>query len=177
MHVHPSAVIDDDVVLGEGTRSGTSCTSASGARIGAAARSARTCSWARACASATACEIQNNVSLYEGVEIEDDVFLGPICVFTNVINPRAFVERKHEFRRPAWAAAPPSARTRPSSAAMTSGEYCFVGAGAVVTRGVPPYALVVGDAGQAHWAGYVAVGNVWPPHTSATSHVRGARIS
>ena len=79
-------------------------------------------------------KIQNNVSVYTGVICEDDVFLGPSCVFTNVINPRSFIERKSEYRD-------------------TIGKYALIGAGAVVTKNIPDYALVMGN--PARIKGYV----------------------
>ena len=91
------------------------------------------------------CKIQNNVSLYDGVELADDVFCGPSCVFTNVNNPRANVSRKDEFRPPRSGGEPASAPMPPSFADTRSGEYCFVGAGAVVTKDVPAFAMMVGN--------------------------------
>lgn len=90
------------------------------------------------------CRIQNNVSLYEGVEVEEDVFLGPSCVFTNVFNPRAFVSRKSEFRRTIVRRGASIGANATIVCGVTIGAYSLVGAGAVVTRDVADYSLVVG---------------------------------
>jgi UDP-2-acetamido-3-amino-2,3-dideoxy-glucuronate N-acetyltransferase len=89
-------------------------------------------------------KIQNNVSLYEGVELEDDVFCGPSCVFTNVTNPRSHVSRKHEYRRTLVRRGASIGANATVLCGVTLGEYAFVGAGAVVTSDVPPYALMIG---------------------------------
>ena len=89
-------------------------------------------------------KIQNNVSIYEGVELEDDVFCGPSMVFTNVINPRSHVSRKNEYRRTLVRRGASIGANATIVCGVTLGEYAFVGAGAVVTRDVPAYALVVG---------------------------------
>jgi UDP-2-acetamido-3-amino-2,3-dideoxy-glucuronate N-acetyltransferase len=91
------------------------------------------------------CKVQNNVSLYTGVSVEDDVFLGPSMVFTNVINPRAFIERKAEYRATLIRRGASIGANATIVCGVTLGEYCFVGAGAVVTRDVPPYATVYGN--------------------------------
>ncbi|MBX7118834.1 MAG: N-acetyltransferase [Gemmatimonadaceae bacterium] len=88
--------------------------------------------------------IQNNVSVYEGVELEDDVFCGPSMVFTNVVNPRSHVSRKDEYRRTLVRRGASIGANATVVCGTTLGEYCFVGAGAVVTRDVPAYALVTG---------------------------------
>jgi acetyltransferase-like isoleucine patch superfamily enzyme len=91
------------------------------------------------------CKIQNNVSLYKGVTLEDGVFCGPSCVFTNVMNPRAEVERKSEFRPTLVRRGATIGANATIVCGATLGEYCFIGAGAVVTRDVPAYALMVGS--------------------------------
>src|SRR5262249_21025242 len=88
--------------------------------------------------------IQNNVSIYEGVELEDDVFCGPSCVFTNVINPRSHVSRKHEYQRTLVRRGSTIGANATIVCGVTLGEYGFVGAGAVVTTDVPSYGRGVG---------------------------------
>lgn len=98
------------------------------------------------------CKIQNNVSVYTGVECEDDVFLGPSMVFTNVINPRAFISRKDEFRRTLLKKGCSVGANATIVCGHTLGEYCLIGAGSVVTKDVPAYALMVGNpARQIGW--------------------------
>ena len=89
-------------------------------------------------------KIQNNVSIYEGVELEDDVFCGPSCVFTNVVNPRSHVSRKNEYRRTRVRRGVSIGANATIICGVTLGEYAFVGAGAVITSDVPDYALMVG---------------------------------
>lgn len=97
-------------------------------------------------------KIQNNVSVYEGVICEDDVFLGPSMVFTNVINPRAFIERKHEFRPTLVKKGATIGANATIVCGHTIGRYALIGAGAVVTHDVPDYALITGNPGrQAGW--------------------------
>jgi UDP-2-acetamido-3-amino-2,3-dideoxy-glucuronate N-acetyltransferase len=89
-------------------------------------------------------KIQNNVSIYEGVELEDDVFCGPSCVFTNVINPRSHVSRKHEYLKTLVRRGASIGANATVVCGVTLGEFAFVGAGAVVTGDVPAYGLMVG---------------------------------
>jgi UDP-2-acetamido-3-amino-2,3-dideoxy-glucuronate N-acetyltransferase len=97
-------------------------------------------------------KVQNNVSVYEGVTCEDDVFLGPSMVFTNVINPRSRIPRKNEFRRTLVKKGASIGANATIVCGHDIGEYAFIGAGAVVTKSVPPYALVVGNpARQIGW--------------------------
>ena len=90
------------------------------------------------------CKVQNNVSVYTGVICGDGVFLGPSCVFTNVINPRAFMERKHEFRKTVVQEGASIGANATIVCGHTIGRYALVGAGAVVTKDVPPYTIVGG---------------------------------
>ena len=99
------------------------------------------------------CKIQNNVSVYKGVHLEEDVFCGPSCVFTNVYNPRAFIERKHEFMDTLVKRGATIGANATVVCGNTLGRYCLVGAGAVVKADVPDYAIVAGvPAKQIGWA-------------------------
>jgi len=93
-------------------------------------------------------KVQNNVSVYEGVTCEDDVFLGPSMVFTNVINPRSAVERKTEFKKTLVKKGATIGANATIICGVTLGEYCMIGAGAVITKDVKPFALMVGVPGQ-----------------------------
>ena len=98
-------------------------------------------------------KIQNNVSVYTGVIVEDDVFLGPSCVFTNVINPRAFIKRQDEFRQTIIKKGASIGANATIVCGYNIGKYAFVGAGSVITKDVPDYALMVGN--PARVKGYV----------------------
>lgn len=98
------------------------------------------------------CKIQNNVSLYDGVELEDNVFCGPSCVFTNVNNPRAGIERKNEFRKTCIKTGATIGANATIVCGHTLGKFCFIAAGAVVTKDVPPHAMMAGvPARQIGW--------------------------
>jgi UDP-2-acetamido-3-amino-2,3-dideoxy-glucuronate N-acetyltransferase len=142
--VHPSAVVDPGATLEAGVRVWHFCHVMVGAHLGAGSMLGQGCFVGRGVRLGRRVRVQNHVSLFEGVELEDDVFVGPSAVFTNVRNPRAGVDRKRQFdhtrvRRGATIGA--NATILPG---VTLGEYCFVGAGALVREDVPPHALVVG---------------------------------
>lgn len=115
------------------------------------------------------CKIQNNVSIYTGVELEDDVFCGPSCVFTNVLNPRASINRMSEVRRTYVERGVTIGANATIVCGCRLGKYCFIAAGSVVTRDVPAYALVAGvPAERIGWispAGYRLGVNLVCPHT------------
>ena len=142
--VHESSYVDDTCEIGEGTKIWHFSHVMKGCKIG------RNCSIGQNVVVSPdvilgdGCKVQNNVSIYTGVVCEDEVFLGPSCVFTNVINPRAFIERKHEFRKTLVRRGASIGANATIICGHTIGKYAMVGAGAVVTRDVPDYALVYG---------------------------------
>ena len=142
---HPTAVIDDGASIGAGTKIWHFCHVSGSARIGERSNLGQNVFVAPDVVIGNNVKIQNNVSLYTGVVVEDDVFLGPSAVFTNVLNPRSHVSRKDEYRptRIGQGASVGANATIVCGTAL--GRYAFVGAGAVVTRDVPDYALVYGN--------------------------------
>ena len=98
-------------------------------------------------------KVKNNIDLYSGIECEDGVFLGPNCVFTNVLNPRAFIEKKSEFQKTIIRKGATVGANATIICGHEIGEYSLIGAGAVVTKDIPPYSLVMGNPGRC--VGYV----------------------
>lgn len=151
-YVHSTAVVDEGAEIGQGCRIWHFVHISAGARIGAGCSLGQNVFVARGVRLGTGVKVQNNVSIYEGVEIEDDVFLGPGCVFTNVVNPRAFLDRKSEYRPTRVGRGATIGANATIVCGHDVGPYAFVGAGAVVTRDVAPHALVVGNpARRAGW--------------------------
>ena len=151
---HETAIIDDAVSIGENTKIWHFSHVLSHTSIG------NNCSFGQNCVVGpkvnigSDVKVQNNVSVYEGVEVEDDVFLGPSMVFTNVINPRAFIQRKEEFKTTLLKKGCSIGANATIVCGVTIGEYALVGSGAVVNKDVKPYALMVGvPAKQIGWVG------------------------
>jgi UDP-2-acetamido-3-amino-2,3-dideoxy-glucuronate N-acetyltransferase len=142
--IHPSALVDEGAQLGEGTRVWHFAHVSPGARIGAGCSLGQGVYVGNDVHIGHNVKIQNHVSVYDAVTLEDDVFCGPSMVFTNVHNPRSAVVRKHEYRRTLVKRGATLGANCTIVCGTTVGEYAFVGAGAVVSRDVPPFALVVG---------------------------------
>jgi UDP-2-acetamido-3-amino-2,3-dideoxy-glucuronate N-acetyltransferase len=142
--VHESAYVDEGAVVGTGTRIWHFCHVMSGAVIGERCSLGQNVFVMNGTRIGNNVRIQNNVSVYSGVTLEDDVFCGPSMVFTNVVNPRAHVSRKDEFLPTRVKRGASIGANATIVCGTTLGEYSFVGAGAVVTRDVAPYALVTG---------------------------------
>lgn len=142
--IHPTALVDDGAQLGEDCRVWHWVHISAGARIGRGCSFGQNVYVGNDVAIGDNVKIQNNVSVYDAVTLEDDVFCGPSMVFTNVHNPRASVVRKHEYRRTLVRRGATLGANCTVVCGATVGEYAFVGAGAVVSRDVPAYALVVG---------------------------------
>lgn len=142
--VHESSYVDQGASIGRGTRIWHFCHVLSGVRIGENCTLGQNVMVGPDVSVGSGCKIQNNVALYDGVVLEDDVFCGPSCVFTNVLNPRAFVSRKSEFRETHVGRGAAIGANATIVCGNSLGAYCFIAAGAVVTGDVPAYALMAG---------------------------------
>lgn len=151
--VHESSYVDEGCTVGEGTKIWHFSHIIAGCRIGKKCNIGQNVVISPAVVLGDGVKIQNNVSVYTGVECEDDVFLGPSCVFTNVINPRAFIERKSEYRKTVVRKGASIGANATIVCGHDIGKYAFVGAGSVVTKTVPNYAMVYGN--PARVRGYV----------------------
>lgn len=150
--IHESAYVDDGAQIGDGSNVWHFCHVMSGAIIGERSSLGQNVVVMNGTRIGDNVKIQNNVSIYEGVTLEDDVFCGPSMVFTNVINPRSHVSRKDEYRPTLVKRGASIGANATIVCGSTLGEYSFVGAGAVVARDVPAYALMVGvPARQIGW--------------------------
>ncbi len=146
--VHESSYVDDGVKIGDNTKIWHFCHILGNTEIG------KDCSFGQNCVVGPKVKIgnnvkvQNNVSIYDGVELEDDVFCGPSMVFTNVINPRSHVSRKHEYKKTLLKKGATVGANATIVCGHTLGRYAFIGAGSVVTKDIPDFAMVVGNPGR-----------------------------
>jgi len=141
---HESSYIDDGAVIGKGTKIWHFCHVMAGAVIGESCNLGQNVVVMPGTRLGANVKVQNNVSIYEGVTLEDDVFCGPSCVFTNVVNPRSHVSRKSEYRKTVVRRGSSIGANATILCGVTLGEYSFIGAGAVVRSDVPAFALMVG---------------------------------
>lgn len=149
---HPTAVIDDGCVIGRGTKIWHFSHIMPDCTIGENCNLGQNVVISPGVVLGNNVKVQNNVSVYTGVVCEDDVFLGPSMVFTNVINPRSAINRRSEYRKTVVRKGATIGANATIICGVEIGAYAFIGAGAVVTRDVPPYALVVGNpARQTGW--------------------------
>jgi UDP-2-acetamido-3-amino-2,3-dideoxy-glucuronate N-acetyltransferase len=146
--VHPTAVVDEGAVVGSGTSIWHFCHVSSKAVIGERCSFGQNCFVAPGVVLGNNVKIQNNVSLYTGTTIHDDVFLGPSCVLTNVSNPRSQVNRRAIYEETEILRGATIGANATIVCGITLGRYCFIGAGAVVTKNVQDYGLIVGVPGQ-----------------------------
>jgi len=142
--VHESSYVDDGAVIGQGTKIWHFCHIMPGAVIGERCNLGQNVVVMPGARLGNNVKVQNNVSIYEGVVLEDDVFCGPSCVFTNVVTPRSHVSRKAEYQRTVVRRGTSIGANATILCGVTLGEYSFIGAGAVVRSDVPPFALMVG---------------------------------
>lgn len=149
---HPSAIVDDGAQIGEGSRVWHFVHVCSGARIGKGVSLGQNVFVGNRVTIGDHCKIQNNVSVYDNVTLEEGVFCGPSMVFTNVYNPRSLIERKDEYRDTLVKKGATLGANCTVVCGVTIGEFAFVGAGALVNKDVPSYALMVGvPARQIGW--------------------------
>ena len=150
--IHPSAIVDEGAQIGDGSRVWHFVHVCGGARIGQRCSLGQNVFVGNDVRIGDNVKIQNNVSVYDAVTLEDDVFCGPSMVFTNVYNPRSAVTRKDEYRRTLVKKGATLGANSTIVCGTTIGEYAFVGAGAVINRDVPAFALMVGvPARQLGW--------------------------
>ncbi len=152
--VHESSYVDDNVAIGDKTKIWHFSHVLADTTIGSNCSFGQNCVVGPKVNIGNGVKVQNNISIYEGVEVEDDVFLGPSMVFTNVINPRAFIQRKEEFKKTLLKKGCTIGANATIVCGVTIGEYALIGSGTVVNKDVKPYALMVGvPAKQIGWVG------------------------
>ncbi len=144
-YIHTTAVVDEGAIIGDGTKVWHFSHIMPNATIGKNCVLGQNVFIASTVILGNNVKVQNNVSLYDGVVCQDDVFIGPSAVFTNVINPRSAVIRKEEYKSTLIKKGATIGANATIICGNTIGEYAFIGAGAVITKNIPPYALVTGN--------------------------------
>jgi len=142
--IHPNAAVDPGASVGTGVRVWAGAHIMAGAKVGRDCNIGENCFIEGGVTVGDHVTLKNNVALYDGVEVGDGVFLGPSCVFTNVVNPRSFVSRKSEFKKTLVKRGATVGANATIVCGRTVGRYAMIGAGAVVSRDVPDYALAYG---------------------------------
>ena len=178
--VHDTARVDDGAHIGSGTKVWHFSHIMPGAIVGERCSIGQNVNIGSKAVVGNGVKVQNNVSIYDSVIIEDDVFCGPSCVFTNVVNPRAFVERKTEYKETRIKKGATIGANATVICGVTLGEYCLIAAGAVVTKDVPDYALMVGvPARQKGWVsreGEILEDNLICPRTGDRYKVENGNL-
>lgn len=173
--VHESSYVDEGCEIGKGCKIWHFSHILGGVKMGEGCVVAQNVMIGPDVTMGKGCKVQNNVSLYKGVHLADDVFCGPSCVFTNVLNPRANVERKDEFRTTNVGTGATIGANATIVCGHDIGEYAMIGAGAVVTKHVPPHALMVGvPAKQIGWVsheGEILGADLVCPRTKRQYHI------
>jgi UDP-2-acetamido-3-amino-2,3-dideoxy-glucuronate N-acetyltransferase len=148
LKIHPSAVVDEGAVIGDGTAIWHFSHICAGAVIGSNCSLSQNVLVADNASLGNNVKVQNNVAIYGGINVEDDVFLGPSCVLTNVTNPRSQVSRKSLYETTLIKRGATIGANSTIVCGITLGRYCFIGAGTVVTKDIPDYGLVLGNPGK-----------------------------
>lgn len=184
---HPSAIVDEGAQIGESSRIWHFVHVCGGARIGKGVSLGQNVFVGNSVVIGDNCKVQNNVSVYDNVTLEEGVFCGPSMVFTNVYNPRSLIERKDQYRDTLVKKGATLGANCTIVCGVTIGEFAFVGAGAVVNRNVPAYALMVGvPARQIGWMSefgeqlalpLTGKGDVTCQHTSASYELNGSTLT
>ena len=152
LKIHPSSIVDKGALIGENTKIWHWVHVCGGARIGQNVSLGQNVFVGNKVQIGDNCKVQNNVSVYDNVTLEDGVFCGPSCVFTNVTNPRAFINRKKEYKKTIVGDGVTLGANCTILCGITIGKYAFIGAGAVVTKNIKDFALVIGNpAKQVGW--------------------------
>ena len=183
---HPTSIIDEGAIIGDDTRVWHWVHISSGAKIGKYCSLGQNVFIGNKVTIGSNVKIQNNVSVYDNVTLEDDVFCGPSMVFTNVYNPRSAIERKTEYRDTMIKKGTTLGANCTIICGVTIGQYAFIGAGAVINKDVPDYALMVGvPARQIGWMSEFGeqlelplngTAEIKCPHSGKKYHLEGNRV-